>query len=60
MHRRNLFQRAAQAQIAAWEAELATQPDLFRAARLCYEIGRLFGASASFSKSQLARAHAPV
>ncbi|MFY0530831.1 hypothetical protein [Nannocystis pusilla] len=38
----NPFLRAAQAQIEAWEAELATQPDLFRAARLSYEIGRLY------------------
>lgn len=38
----NPFLRAAQGQIDAWEAELATQPDLFRAARLCYEIGRLY------------------
>lgn len=38
----NPFLRAAQAQIDVWEAELATQPDLFRAARLSYEIARLY------------------
>lgn len=38
----NPFLRYAQAQIATWEAELATQPDLFRAARLNYEMARLF------------------
>jgi tetratricopeptide (TPR) repeat protein len=37
----NPFVRYAQAQIQAWEVELATQPDLFRAARLNYEIARL-------------------
>ena len=37
----NPFLRYAQTQIQAWEAELATQPDLFRAARLNYEIARL-------------------
>lgn len=37
----NPFLRYAQGQIAAWEIELATQPDLFRAARLNYEIARL-------------------
>ncbi|MBL9102244.1 MAG: tetratricopeptide repeat protein [Myxococcales bacterium] len=37
----NPFIRYAQTQIQAWEMELATQPDLFRAARLNYEIARL-------------------
>ncbi|MBK7823929.1 tetratricopeptide repeat protein [Nannocystis sp.] len=37
----NPFLRYATAQVQAWEAELATQPDLFRAARLNYEIARL-------------------
>ena len=37
----NPFLRYAQAQIQTWETELATQPDLFRAARLNYEIARL-------------------
>jgi tetratricopeptide (TPR) repeat protein len=38
----NPFMRYAQTQIGTWEAELATQPDLFRAARLNYEIARLY------------------
>ena len=38
----NPFMRYAQTQIGIWEAELATQPDLFRAARLNYEIARLY------------------
>lgn len=38
----NPFLATAKAQIDAWEAELATQPDLFRAARLSYEIARLY------------------
>ncbi len=37
----NPFLRYAQNQIQSWETELATQPDLFRAARLNYEIARL-------------------
>jgi len=37
----NPFLRYAQTQISTWEVELATQPDLFRAARLNYEIARL-------------------
>ncbi len=37
----NPFLRYAQTQVQVWEAELATQPDLFRAARLNYEIARL-------------------
>ena len=37
----NPFLRYAQTQIQTWENELATQPDLFRAARLNYEIARL-------------------
>ncbi len=37
----NPFLRYAQTQIQTWEVELATQPDLFRAARLNYEIARL-------------------
>jgi len=35
------FVEEAERLIADWESELATQPDLFRAARLHYEIGRL-------------------
>jgi tetratricopeptide (TPR) repeat protein len=38
----NPFLRYAQGQLATWDAELATQPDLFRAARLNYEMARLY------------------
>ena len=37
----NPFVRYATTQVQTWEVELATQPDLFRAARLNYEIARL-------------------